>query len=104
MSDRTQRTDRSVFRFNRPSILFFIWLGISGTITGLALIKVVNEGFEEAWLFLLSGLLVLWFVLRDWFTYDGGEFVSRADDLTFLGLTVFVLVVTLWVLLVQFMR
>lgn len=102
MSDRTQRTGGSAFRFNRPSVLFVIWLGISVAITGVALIKVVNEGFEEDWLFLLSGFLVLWLILRDWFIYDGGEFVSRTDDLAFLGLTVFVLLVTIWILLVQF--
>lgn len=102
MNDQTQRTDKPTFGFNRPTVLFIVWLGISGAITGLALIDLVHEGFEEAWLFLLSGLLVLWFILRDWFVHNGGEFVSRADDLTFLGLTGFVLIVTLWVLIVQF--
>lgn len=82
--------------FNRPTVLFAVWLGIGVAITGIALIDVVNEGFEEAWLFLLSGLFVPWFILRDWFTHGGGEFVTRADDLTFLGLTVFVLMVMVW--------
>lgn len=102
MSDQPPRTGKPAFGLNRPTGLFVIWLGISGAITGLAVIDVVTEGYEEAWLFLLSGLLVLWFVLRDWFVRDGGEFSSRTDDLAFLGLTGFVLIVTLWALMGQF--
>ncbi|AGB33836.1 hypothetical protein Natpe_4120 (plasmid) [Natrinema pellirubrum DSM 15624] len=46
--------------------------------------------------------MLLWFIGRDWFRHEGGAFVRRDDDLTFLGVTVFVLVVTLWVLIEQF--
>jgi hypothetical protein len=41
-------------------------------------------------------------MLRDWFVRDGGEFVTRDDDSAFLGLTLIVLVVTVWSLLGQF--
>jgi len=102
VTDATHTGEQPTAGFNRPTILFVIWGGIALVITALATLDFVQEGFEDAWIFLLSGVMLLWFIGRDWFRHEGGAFVRRDDDLTFLGVTVFVLVVTLWVLIEQF--
>ncbi|RZV06129.1 hypothetical protein BDK88_4086 [Natrinema hispanicum] len=102
MTDATHNGEQPTAGFNRPTILSVIWGGIALVITALATLDFVQEGFEDAWIFLLSGVMLLWFIGRDWFRHEGGVFVRRDDDLTFLDVTVFVLVVTLWVLIEQF--
>lgn len=102
MTDTTYTSDRPKAGINRPTVLFVVWLGIGLSITGLGILNIVQEGFEEAWVLLMAGLALLWFILRDWFLHKGGDFVTRNDDLTFLGMTVFVLAVMLWVLLAKF--
>ena len=100
--DATHTGERPTTGFNRPTVLFVVWVGIVLVITALATLDLVQEGFEDAWLFLLSGVMLLWFIVRDWFLHEGGAFIRRNDDLPFLGVTVFVLAVTLWVLVEQF--
>lgn len=102
VTDGTRTGERPTVGFNRPTVLFVVWVGVALVVTALAALELVQEGFENAWLFLLSGVMLLWFIVRDWFFQEGGEFVRRNDDLSFLGLTVFVLAVTLWVLVEQF--
>jgi len=102
MTDATPTGDRPTVGLNRPTVLFVVWLGIAVSITGLAVLDMVQRGFADAWIFLMAGLMLLWFMLRDWFRHDGGEFVTRNDDWLFLGMTVFVLATTVWVLLARF--
>jgi len=93
---------RPEFGTDRPTVLFVAWLFVGLSLATLALFDVVTDGFEDAWPFLLASLLLLWFMLRDWLVRDGGEFVTRNDDPLFLGLTLFVLAITVWSLLGQF--
>lgn len=93
---------RPEFGIDRPTILFVIWVFVGLSITGLAIVDVFNEGFREAWVFLLSGVLLLWFILRDWFYRGGGEFVTKKENTAFIGMTVFVVAVMLWALLGEF--
>lgn len=102
MTDTTHTGDRPKAGINRPTLLFVVWVGIGLSLTGLAVLRLVQEGFEEAWIFLMAGVALLWLMLRDWFLHEGGNFVTRNDDLAFLGVTVVALAVTLWVLLVSF--
>lgn len=102
MTTAANGSGRPAFGIDRATMLFVTWLFVGLSLTALAVFDVVTDGFEDAWLFLLASLLLVWFMLRDWFVRDGGEFVTRTDDRLFLGLTLFVLVVTVWSLLVQF--
>jgi len=102
VTDTTHTGEQPTAGFNRPTILFVIWVGIALVITALATLDLVQEGVEDAWIFLLSGVMLLWFIIRDWFRHEGGAFVRRDNDLPFLGVTVFMLAVTLWVLSEQF--
>ncbi|MFT4891300.1 MAG: hypothetical protein ACI9YT_002227 [Halobacteriales archaeon] len=102
MTTSSQGGGRPEFGTDRPTALFVAWLFVGLSLAALALFDVVTEGFGDAWPFLLASLLLLWFMLRDWFVRDGGEFVRRNDDRLFLGLTLFVLAITVWSLLGQF--
>jgi hypothetical protein len=102
MTTSSNDSGRPGFGLDRPTLLLVAWLFVGLSLTVLALFDVATDGFEDAWPFLLASLLLLWFMLRDWFVRDGGEFVTRDDDSAFLGLTLIVLVVTVWSLLGQF--
>jgi len=102
MTTSSHGSGRPEFGTDRPTVLFVAWLFVGLSLAALALFDVVTEGFEDAWPFLLASVLLLWFMLRDWFVRDGGEFVRRNDDRRFLGLTLFVLAITVWSLLGQF--
>lgn len=102
MTTSSHGSGRPEFGTDRPTVLFVTWLFVGLSLAALALFDVVTEGFEDAWPFLLASVLLLWFMLRDWFVRDGGEFVTRNDDRLFLGLTLVALAITVWSLLGQF--
>ena len=102
MTTPSRASGGAEFGMDRPTMLLVSWLFVGLSLAALALFDVVTDGFEDAWAFLLASLLLLWFMLRDWFARDGGGFVTRSDDRLFLGLTAFVLAITVWSLLGQF--
>ena len=94
MQDPTQLPSRPPLGANRPTLLFVVWLFIGLSVTGVGVIDFLNRGFADAWLLLFGGGMLLVYVVWDWLTHRGGDFVRRSDDRRFLLLTAFVLALT----------
>ena len=102
MTERIQGGKSPNLGIDRPTTLFLVWLFIGLSITSLAILDGVNEGFTDATAFLFGGLVILWFVFREWVSRAGGEFMTRNDDTVFLAITLFALLVVVWSLAATF--
>ncbi|MFB6106306.1 MAG: hypothetical protein ABEJ70_04960 [Halobacteriaceae archaeon] len=97
MPDHTRDDGPPPLGANRPTALFATWLfvGVAATLVGLYV--TVDLGLTESWLLLGGGVLLVAYVLREWFVRGGGDFVDQRESTAFAVLTAIVLLVTLFI-------